>query len=48
MKVRFSITLDKDVLKKLDKIRNDVPRSTYINEILKNNLLKIRKRSRRK
>ena len=40
MKARFSITLDEDVLEELDKIRNDIPRSTYINKILKNNFSK--------
>ena len=35
MKARFSITLDKELVKKIDKERNDVPRSTYINKLLK-------------
>jgi len=35
MKVRFSITLDKNVVKKLDKKRGNIPRSTFINITLK-------------
>jgi len=35
MKVRFSITLDKDLVEKIDKKRNDIPRSSYLNKLLK-------------
>jgi len=35
MKVRFSVTLDKDLVKKIDKKRKLISRSAYINKILK-------------
>ena len=34
MKTRFSITLDKELVKNIDKKRKDIPRSTYINKLL--------------
>jgi len=34
MKVRFSITLDKELVEKIDKKRKDVPRSAYVNKLL--------------
>ena len=34
MKTRLSITLDDWLVKKIDKKRNGVPRSTYINKLL--------------
>lgn len=33
--MRFCITMDKEVLKNLDKIRGLIPRATYINEKMK-------------
>jgi len=44
MKIRFSITLDEELVKKIDKKRGDVPRSKYIN----NNLLLLVKGGLRK
>ena len=35
MKQKINITLDKEILKKLNKKRDIIPLSTYINKILK-------------
>ena len=34
MKVRLSISLDEKIIKKIDKERGNIPRSTYINILL--------------
>ena len=38
MKKRISMTIDADVLEKIDDERGSYPRSTYLNELLKNTL----------
>ena len=35
MRINISITVDEDVLNKVDDIRGDVPRSTWINRKIK-------------
>ena len=35
MKEKVSLTLDKDIVKKVDKLRDDISRSLYINRVLK-------------
>lgn len=43
MKKRIDITLDEEVIEELDKKRKLVPRSPYINEVLKKHLKKTKK-----
>ncbi len=38
-KKRFCVTMDEDVVTKIDKIRGLIPRATFINEVMKANVM---------
>jgi metal-responsive CopG/Arc/MetJ family transcriptional regulator len=39
MKIKINVTVDEELIEKLDKKRGLIPRSTYINELIRNDVV---------